>query len=189
MSFLRHGEIFPNDQGVTPSGHALAHRPDESPVGYSSAGCSPAWPASALPTGLQCALNSCRRSTDFHRTANCVLTVCLTPGGRPKERKQTTEERQNILQEYRRFPIPKLLDLVSLKIVWEWKTCLTILKLAHYGIGRYRRRAFARYFLQFLRHIDRRARRTVGIRGKPSISTRRTTLDARLSNLASAWRT
>src|ERR1700729_2973824 len=85
MSFFRHREIFPNDPGATLSDYARAHRPDESPVGYSSAGCSPASPASALPTGSQCALNSSCWSTDFHRTANCVLTVCLTPGGRPKK--------------------------------------------------------------------------------------------------------
>src|SRR5580693_2523367 len=83
MSLFRHREIFPNDPGATLSDYARAHRPDESPVGYSSAGCSPASPASALPTGSQCALNSSCWSTDFHRTANCVLTVCLTPGGRP----------------------------------------------------------------------------------------------------------
>src|SRR6202040_3106646 len=83
MSFFRDREIFPNDPGATLSDYARAHRPDESPVGYSSAGCSPASPASALPTGSQCALNSSCWSTDFHRTANCVLTVCLTPGGRP----------------------------------------------------------------------------------------------------------
>jgi hypothetical protein len=47
-------------------------------------GCSPALPASASPTDSQCALNSYCRSMDFHRTANCVLTVCLTPGGRPR---------------------------------------------------------------------------------------------------------
>jgi hypothetical protein len=86
MSFFRHREIFPNDPGATLSDYAGAHRPDESPVGYSSAGCSPASPASALPTGSQCALNSSCWSTNFHRTANCVLTVCLTPGGRPKSK-------------------------------------------------------------------------------------------------------
>jgi hypothetical protein len=31
---------------------SLAHRLDESPVGYSSAGCAPAEPASALPTDI-----------------------------------------------------------------------------------------------------------------------------------------
>jgi len=56
MSFLRHGEIFPNDQGAPPSGYALSHRLDESPVGYSLAGCSPALPASASPTEPQSAL-------------------------------------------------------------------------------------------------------------------------------------
>jgi hypothetical protein len=83
MSFLRHEEIFPNDPGATPADCARAHRPDESPVGYSSAGCSPASPTSASPTGSQCALNSSCWSTDFHRTANCVLTVCLNPGAGP----------------------------------------------------------------------------------------------------------
>jgi hypothetical protein len=83
MSFFGHREIFRNDPGATLSDYARAHRPDESPVGCSSAACSPASPASALPTGSQCALNSSCWSTDFHRTANCVLTVCLTPGGRP----------------------------------------------------------------------------------------------------------
>ncbi|MGH9962821.1 MAG: hypothetical protein ACREBC_37850, partial [Pyrinomonadaceae bacterium] len=33
-------------------GHALAHRLDEFPVGYSLASCSPAELASASPTGL-----------------------------------------------------------------------------------------------------------------------------------------
>jgi hypothetical protein len=56
MSFLRHGEIYPCDEGdygegAIPSDHALAHRNDEFPAGYSSAGCSPALPASALPAG------------------------------------------------------------------------------------------------------------------------------------------
>jgi hypothetical protein len=56
MSFLRHGEIYPCDvgdygEGAIPSDHALAHRNDEFPAGYSSAGCSPAEPASASPAG------------------------------------------------------------------------------------------------------------------------------------------
>ena len=56
MSFLRHGEIYPCDvgdygEGAIPSDHALAHRNDEFPAGYSSAGCSPAVPASASPAG------------------------------------------------------------------------------------------------------------------------------------------
>jgi len=56
MSFFRHEEIYPCDEGdygegATPQDHALAHRNDESPAGYSSAGCSPAEPASASPAG------------------------------------------------------------------------------------------------------------------------------------------
>ncbi len=51
MSFLRHKEIFRSGGGSW-SGAAPAtgaHRLDESPAGYSSAGCSPAAPASASP--------------------------------------------------------------------------------------------------------------------------------------------
>jgi transposase InsO family protein len=54
MSFFRHGEIFRSDEQACPTGErpndrSPAHRPDESPAGYSSAGCSPAEPASASP--------------------------------------------------------------------------------------------------------------------------------------------
>jgi hypothetical protein len=54
MSFFRHEEIYPCDEGhygegAIPQDHAPAHRNDESPTGYSSAGCSPAVPASASP--------------------------------------------------------------------------------------------------------------------------------------------
>jgi hypothetical protein len=38
-------------EGAIPADHAPAHRNDESPAGYSSAGCSPAVPASASPAG------------------------------------------------------------------------------------------------------------------------------------------
>jgi hypothetical protein len=88
MSFLRHEEIYRSDVGF---GHArsrscgLPPAPiglDEFPVGYSLAGCSPAAPASASPTGDHCAVNSSRQSRLFHRMANNVLTVCLTSGGR-----------------------------------------------------------------------------------------------------------
>jgi hypothetical protein len=54
MSFLRHGEIYPCGEGESSEGailanHALAHRNDEFPASYSSAGCSPAAPTSASP--------------------------------------------------------------------------------------------------------------------------------------------
>jgi len=54
MSFFRHAEIYRSDrwQGRSrkPTGAGFPdHRLDESPAGYSSAGCSPASPASASP--------------------------------------------------------------------------------------------------------------------------------------------
>jgi putative transposase len=55
VSFPRHEEIYPSDpsqkNGEEPlRGPSPPHRSDESPVGYSSAGCSPAEPACASPT-------------------------------------------------------------------------------------------------------------------------------------------
>jgi hypothetical protein len=70
MSFLRHGEIYRSDESNSGRGRNAAVRRsapgpgqqarrkvraslivhDEFPVGYSSAGCSPAEPASASPT-------------------------------------------------------------------------------------------------------------------------------------------
>jgi transposase InsO family protein len=54
MSFFRHQEIFRSDRRFLKNGKPAetgspAHRLDESPAGYSSAGCSPAEPASASP--------------------------------------------------------------------------------------------------------------------------------------------
>ena len=50
--FLRQGKIFRNQEGEAgrPPGRP-PHRCDESSTGYSSAGCSPAEPASASPAG------------------------------------------------------------------------------------------------------------------------------------------
>src|SRR6266550_3063256 len=54
MSFLRHWEIYQVEDRFAGRGrnrgHARAPRLDESPVGYSLVGCSPAEPASASPT-------------------------------------------------------------------------------------------------------------------------------------------
>jgi putative transposase len=55
MSFFRHEEIYQSDMGFLIQGKPAEtgsppHRLDESPAGYSSAGCSPAEPASASPT-------------------------------------------------------------------------------------------------------------------------------------------
>jgi len=80
MSFLRHQEIFPSDGGANLTANTPAHRLDEFPAGYSLAGCSPAWPASASPTGTEYAVQSVCRSRNFHRTARCVLTVCVSRG-------------------------------------------------------------------------------------------------------------
>ena len=55
MSFLRHGEIYPDAVCLTGTGELpttpRTHR-NEFPAGYSLAGCSPAEPASASPTAL-----------------------------------------------------------------------------------------------------------------------------------------
>jgi len=90
MSFLRHEEIYRSDVGLGHTESRSCGLPpaliglDEFPVGYSLAGCSPADPASASPTGEHCAVNSSRQSRIFHRTANSVLTVCLISGGRSR---------------------------------------------------------------------------------------------------------
>ena len=81
MSFPRHRKIFPSDGGASLRADASTHRLDEFPAGYSLAGCSPALPASASPTGHHFALKSNCRSSNFQRTAYSVLTVCLSPGG------------------------------------------------------------------------------------------------------------
>ena len=84
MSFLRHRKIFPSDGSAGFAASAPAHRLDEFPADYSLAGCAPALPASASPTASEYALSSSCRSNVFHRTADSVLTVCLTPGGKSK---------------------------------------------------------------------------------------------------------
>jgi hypothetical protein len=80
MSFLRHLEIYPSDGDVDFPANGPAHRLDEFPAGYSLAGCSPAEPASASPTAFEYAVRSSCRARQFHRTANCVLTVCVSRG-------------------------------------------------------------------------------------------------------------
>ena len=87
MSFFRHPEIYRSDV-FNWSGNGVPAAPglivcDEFPAGYSSANCSPAGSASASPTADHFALKSSCRSMVFHRTANSVLTVCLSSGGHP----------------------------------------------------------------------------------------------------------
>src|SRR6202163_4684397 len=67
---------------ASPAANASAHRLDEFPAGYSLAGWSPPEPASASPAGHQYAVIPSCRSRPFHRTANCVLTVCVSRGGK-----------------------------------------------------------------------------------------------------------
>jgi putative transposase len=57
MSFFRHKEIYRSDVGSRTEGEPAEtgspdHRCDESPAGYSLAGCSPAEPTSASPAGI-----------------------------------------------------------------------------------------------------------------------------------------
>ncbi len=86
MSFQRHLEIYPSDGGACDEADAPTHRLDEFPAGYSLTGWSPPEPASASPAGSQYAIQSSCRSRSFQRTANSVLTVCLSPGGRRRVR-------------------------------------------------------------------------------------------------------
>jgi len=53
MSFFRHAEIY-RSEGEPEQTDSPDHRFDESPAGYSLAGCSPAEPASASPAGHHC---------------------------------------------------------------------------------------------------------------------------------------
>jgi hypothetical protein len=84
MSFFRHREIFRSDvtrlSGEQRHRRSPVHRLDEFPVGYSSASCTPAELASALPTGFHSATPTCRRQTSFQPMANCVLTSCAITG-------------------------------------------------------------------------------------------------------------
>ncbi len=82
MSFPRHPEIYPPMEAQTNAVGAPAHRLDEFPAGYSLAGCSPAEPASASPAGNQYSVQSSCRSRFIQRTANSVLTVCVSSGGK-----------------------------------------------------------------------------------------------------------
>src|SRR5436853_7437898 len=100
MSFLRHREIYQVETGGRGRnrGYACTSRLDESPVGYSLAGCSPAEPASASPTGgtlqqwrgaLQLAIRCFLKTT---------LSRGLTLGAHP---------RRSLDEPFQRFPHPQ----------------------------------------------------------------------------------
>jgi len=78
MSFLRHREIYQVETGGRGRnrGYARTSRLDESPVGYSLAGCSPAEPASASPTGGT--LQQWRGALQL--AIRCYLKTTLTRG-------------------------------------------------------------------------------------------------------------
>jgi hypothetical protein len=89
MSFLRHPQIYPPIWSLICTGDGPLsgfapgpHRLDESAAGYSLAGCAPAEPASASPDEYEYAVQSLCRSRSFHPTANIVLTVCVSSGGK-----------------------------------------------------------------------------------------------------------
>ena len=90
MSFFRHGEIY---RPMSGSGNLLGqpvddcpqpHRYYEFPAGYSSAGCAPAEPTSALPAEAHRAVSRSGSTIEKQRTARSALTACLTQGDNPK---------------------------------------------------------------------------------------------------------
>ena len=87
VSFFRHGELFPSDDGQD-AGEPPTMAPqligmDESPVGYSSASCSPAELASALPTETKDALQGATSSTNLHQTASGLKLPVSAQGCTP----------------------------------------------------------------------------------------------------------
>ena len=87
MSFLRHEEIYRSDGlGLCWSGaqsgqlQAPTHRFDEFPAGYSSAGCSPAEPASASPAGREFTMRTAPQPSIFERMGTTCLAGCLNSG-------------------------------------------------------------------------------------------------------------
>src|SRR3989442_10749156 len=87
MSFLRHEEIYRSDVGLgkAGNGNGCCRSPaligcDEFPVGYSFAGCSPAEPASASPTGND-SQQSMLPYNDFSANGNNPLNSVSQPKG------------------------------------------------------------------------------------------------------------
>ena len=85
MSFPRHEEIYrpmatANRLRRPLHGRPNVHRYDEFPAGYSLVGCAPAEPASASPAGAHPDAEEGRCTIEKQRTANRLLTGCLTAG-------------------------------------------------------------------------------------------------------------
>ena len=85
MSFLRHQEIYQVAGGWRGRnrGPARALRLDESPVGYSLVGCSPAEPASASPTAGTLQQWRGALQLAIRRYLKTTLTRGLTLGAHP----------------------------------------------------------------------------------------------------------
>jgi hypothetical protein len=102
MSFFRHAEIYRGEVVLIGAGAAskkyrsLPHPLDESPVGYSSASCSPAGLAYASPTGGNFQRTSFCRTINSQQTVNSVLTTCLTAGAQPTSRSGSSPRRISI---------------------------------------------------------------------------------------------
>ena len=83
LSFLRHGQIYQSDVLMLQDGDQafwpcpLFHRLDEFAVGYSLAGCSPALPASASPTGFIFILLIEAVKHRRRRLGSCAVEVSL----------------------------------------------------------------------------------------------------------------
>src|SRR5712692_9846852 len=121
MSFFRHREIFRSDDRFragmperTNYGPPQPHRLDEFPAGYSSAGCSPAEPASASPAAGHCALHSVYPSWIYHRTANTVLSYRLSLGAHPSRLLLRCPPRPYVALDPGLCGTPRQLELVAL---------------------------------------------------------------------------
>ena len=108
MSFLRHEEIYRSDVrlGQTWERQPVSSLPvligcDEFPVGYSLAGCPPAEPASASPTGTILNNPHCRTMI-FQRTATTPFTSCLTFLHWRSRGRRRWESRYNVQRKMRR---------------------------------------------------------------------------------------
>jgi len=82
MSFSRHREIYRWDRETAKTA-SPSHLIDESPVGYSLAGCSPAEPASASPAEARINQKTGSRHNQKQQTANAPNINCLNLGGHP----------------------------------------------------------------------------------------------------------
>src|SRR5712692_11196230 len=105
MSFLRHQEIYPSDGGLSLASQAPAHRLDEFPAGYSSAGCSPAVPASASP-----ASHILLRSSSFVYVFPANGNLSLISVSHPRGALQTPRGQGTPRGQTERIRLPKEVD-------------------------------------------------------------------------------